>query len=304
MASVDPLATPDLGTSLVASLGQHREAILAKIRDANRMTEREVLAVGESLRLIVEEARAYVADSRKTLEQIASTSLTDMLERHGAVMSSFVDAVQQLVAAQSEASGQATNQINRIVDLGRAIERVTMESKILALNANIQARRLGASGDSFLVIAQEMKNFSASVSDANKGVQELAGGLLNVLPRINSLATSMRKTSEEFSADISERVAEVASTNAEMKREVAESMATGESRLQQILSLSYAALSHLQFQDTVAQGLLSCDKDMKVCLRLAERQVANGGAAGADSEVAESDSSADSSLDAGDVMLF
>lgn len=288
----------------MATLEQHHAAILVKIREANGVTEREVLAVGEALRCIVDEARAYVADSRSTLEQFASTSVTEMLERHGAVMSTFVDTLQEQMSTQNEAVQQATNQINRIVELGRAIERVTMESKILALNANIHARRLGAAGESFLVIAQEMKQFSESVNNANKSVQELASSLLSALPRIGTLASAMRETSEEFSADLSDRVAEVAAANTEMKRQVAESMASGETRLEQIMRVSYDALSHLQFQDPVAQSLLTCDREISDCLRLAQAWLTDGDAALSAKDGPESERSAEPLVDAGKVMLF
>ncbi|MGC4067637.1 MAG: methyl-accepting chemotaxis protein [Polyangiaceae bacterium] len=278
---------------------------MARIREANGMTEREVLAVGDALKAIVDEARNYVEDSRKTLEEFASTSLTDMLSRHGSVMTEFVDTVTKQVRDQGEAAQQATDQINRIVELGRTIERVTMESKILALNANIQARRLGASGESFQVIAQEMKHFSESVNDANKTVQEIAEGLLHVLPKISMLAANMRKTSEGFSKDINERVAEVAETNSTMKQGVAESMAAGEARLQQILKLSYEALSHLQFQDTVAQSLLGCEAELSFVLKEVDQWRVGGDTGLEEAKPKPLERAADSStMESGDVMLF
>jgi len=305
MASSSHPAVPPRGQTLVESLERHRETIMERIRQANGMTEREVLAVGNSLKLIVDEARSYVAESRETLEVFASTNVSDMLERHGSVMTGFVETMKTQVSAQGAAAAQATEQINRIVELGRTIERVTMESKILALNANIQARRLGVAGESFQVIAQEMKHFSESVNDANKTVQELARGLLNVLPRISSLAAEMRKTSEGFSADINHRVTEVAHTNSEMKRGVAASMAAGEARLQQILKLSYDALSHLQFQDTVAQQLLGCQHQMHDAINEVNRWLASGedGLADAKAEEARQVEAA-TEIASGDVMLF
>jgi hypothetical protein len=146
-----------------------------------------------------------------------------------------------------------------------------------------------------------MKQFSESVSDANKGVQELAEGLLDVLPRIQSQAAKARELSEQFSKDISQRVAEVAHANIQMKQIVADSMSTAESRLQQILKLSYDALSHLQFQDPVAQTLLFCDHEMGECLRRAESW-AHGGHV---SDQPESDSGEqDDSLESGEVMML
>jgi methyl-accepting chemotaxis protein len=305
MAASSPSTDPQRGHVLVESLERHRDAIIQRIREANGMTEREVLAVGDSLKRIVDEARAYVADSRNTLEEFASTNVSDMLERHGSVMASFVDTMKTQVSAQGEAAQQATEHTNRIVELGRTIERVTMESKILALNANIQARRLGVQGESFQVIAQEMKHFSESVNDANKTVQALAEGLLDVLPRILSLAADMRKTSESFSIDINQRVAEVAETNSAMKVQVAESMAAGETRLQQILKLSYEALSHLQYQDTVAQSLIGCQGQMKHAIQEVEQWLNSGDEGLAEAMTTTESATEDSTtIESGDVMLF
>lgn len=286
------------------SLERHRTSIMDKIGEANGMTEREVLAVGDALKLIVDEARAYVADSSKTLNEFASTNLSDMLERHGLTMTRFVETMKSQVQAQSEAARQATDQSNRIVELGRSIERATMESKILALNANIQARRLGVAGESFQVIAQEMKQFSESVNNANKTVQELAGGLLDVLPRISKLADDMRTTSEQFSKDVGERVAEVAKTNNSMKRDVAESMAAGEIRLQEILKLSYGALSHLQFQDTVAQSLNRCQTQLKDAMHEVEQWIAVGDEGLAEVQAQNATVAQEETIESGDVMLF
>ncbi len=288
--------------ALVEALQRCREGIGTRIREANGMTEREVLAAGESLQKIVDQTREFVLGSQKSLEEVAAASFTDMLARHRALMTDFVQAMQAQVAVQSQAAEQATNQINRIVDLGRDIQHVTMESRMLALNANIQARRLGDAGKAFQVIGQEMKQFSESVSEANKGVQALAESLLDVLPRIQRQAAQARELSEQFSKDIIARVAEVARADSEMKQRIAEDIEAGETRQRQILQLSYDALSHLQFQDPVAQMLLGCDRDVAECVQRVARWA--GGATECEAELEEQPESADNMLESGEVMLL
>ena len=291
------------GVELVEVLRKYRDGIAARIREANGMTEREVLAAGEALRLIVEEARNFVQGSQHTLEDIASSSVTGMLDRHRALMTDFVVAMQSQVEVQNEAAQQATDQINRIVGLGRNIQHVTTESRMLALNANIQAGRLGVAGRAFQVIGQEMKHFSETVGDANKGVQALAESLLDALPRIQDQATKARELSEQFSKDINARMLEVASANAHMKEQIAESMAVGETRLQQILKLSYDALSHLQFQDPVAQSLSACERDIGECMNRAAGW-ANGQHPEEEIEETEPCIPAKDSLESGEILMF
>ena len=287
---------------LLAALEEHRKHILAKIREANGITESEALAIGDALRLIVDEARDYVAASRSVLEELAAASLTEMLERHRAAMTAYVKMMQSQVAAQNEAAKEATAQLHRIVELGRTIEYVATESKILALNANIHASRAGSNGDSFKVIAQEMKRFSTSIVSANTGVQDLAEGLLEVLPRIAELALQMQETSSGFTQDIAHRVAEVAATNIETKRQVAATLASGEERLQRIVKHSHDALSHLQFQDPVAQSLLACEGEMHDSIELVERWLTSGHVGLKAPECV--DVSTGPSLESGEVMLF
>jgi methyl-accepting chemotaxis protein len=296
----DPL--PE-GVELNEALRKYRDGIASRIREANGMTEREVLAAGEALRLIVEEARNFVQGSQHTLEDIASSSVSGMLDRHRSLMNDFVAAMQSQVEVQNQAAQQATDQINRIVDLGRSIQYVTTESRMLALNANIQARRLGNAGRAFQVIGQEMKQFSETVNDANKGVQALAESLLDALPRIQDQAAKARELSEQFSKDINARMLEVALANTHMKERIAESMAAGETRLQQILKLSYDALSHLQFQDPVAQSLNACERDVGECMNRAVRW-ANGEYPKEEIQEPEPAVSAEDSLESGDIVMF
>jgi len=67
-AGSDPL--PE-SAELIEALGRYRDGLAARIREANGMTEREVLATGEALRLIVDEARSFAQGSQQTLERIA-----------------------------------------------------------------------------------------------------------------------------------------------------------------------------------------------------------------------------------------
>jgi methyl-accepting chemotaxis protein len=178
-----------------------------------------------------------------------------------------------------------------------------MESRILALNANIQARRLGEAGRSFQVIGQEMKQFSESVRDANKGVQELAEGLLDTLPRIRTLAQGIQDISQRFSLEVTARVSEVATANAQLKQQIAGSIASGDARLQQILKLSQEALSHLQFQDPVAQALLACDRDVGECIHRAELAL-SGAQEGEVLQPNTAENVDEPTMESGDVLLL
>jgi hypothetical protein len=82
-------------------------------------------------------------------------------------------------------------------------------------------------------------------------------------------------------------------------------MAAGESRLQQILKLSYEALSHLQFQDTVAQSLLGCQGQMAQAINEVERWMKSGDEGFVDAQVAAQTTAEEAStIESGDVMLF
>jgi methyl-accepting chemotaxis protein len=286
----------------IEAINRARDALVEKIRGANSVTESESLAVGSSLGAIVEEAKAHAIESRRTLEEYAQTGLVSQMAQQNELLSSFLSVIERHITAQARTALTAAEQVNRIVGLGQAIARVTVQAKMLALNATIEASRMGAAGAAFHVISQEMKQFSQAVNDTSSLVQELAEQLLRTIPEMAQIADVMKGAAADFKVKAQAQIVDLGRTSESLSTTVKGSLNASEARLEKVLSLSYEALSHLQFQDTVAQSLLSCERILQ---HLSDEMKASDVA-----DFEDSDSSplvtpaADSEVEAGEILLF
>lgn len=298
--------------TLANVLAQTRDAVMSRIRDANQLTEKEILAVGAALNSIVQEARAHVADSSQALERITSASVTGLMQRQTELVATYIGVLSQQISEQAATTAQAIEQLNRILEVGEIIARVSTEARMLALNANIEASRLGAAGAAIRVIGQEMKRFSESVNRANTTVQDIAAELLETLPRIAQLAETMTDGSRSFSSNVNHHLQGLSKTSAEMKEVVAEMHQMGDVRLSRVLKASQDALSHLQFQDTLAQSLLGCEGKLNEATHVLSQLLQGPGTSDGSSEVAlqlpslppVQPAETEPDIEAGEVMLF
>jgi methyl-accepting chemotaxis protein len=227
------------------------------------MTGREVLNAGEAIERVVAEAQAHVHETREALGEAAGTDgragVPELAVRQSEAIQEFLGTSQRLIAEQEVMAKHSERGCAKIAQLGSVIEGIAVQAKLLALNARIEATRLGAQGAALAVIASEMVRFSKEVGSANAAIAELAGALSHDLPRVTEHAEQLRTTTERFSARIGSELEEIRECGAVLEKTLAEAIQSGDQRAQRIVQHAHAALSHLQFQDTCAQHLLSLE---------------------------------------------
>src|SRR4051812_4818619 len=241
------------------------QVAVRRIGQLNRMTESGTLSAGRSLEAIVNEAQSYAQRARSTLEGIAGSDdqrgIAELIASQNQILESFIQEMRAQIERQTEVARAALRSSSQIASLGNEIGAVAFQSRLLSLNASIEAGRMGPQGRAFGVIAAEMTKLSQQVESTSKAVNELVSVLSATLPNVFDAAEAMRGTSESFITEIGGSISQVDHEVKQLADSVQQTLHAGDRCIAAILSHSQDALSSLQFQDPVAQGLVAVAKD-------------------------------------------
>jgi len=266
-----PAGAGDQRAAAMLELTRARATVSDIIVEANRVTESETLAVGDSLQLIVRDAERFVGELRSSFSALQSSNdsggLVHLIEAQRESIVSYVTQVNGEAAENRSAAKAALEQTQTIMRVGTNINEVARSSKMLALNASIEAARLGQAGRSFAVIASQMQTLSEKVHESNQLITQLANGLLELLPRIVQISEQLAVRSEGFTRQNQAQSRQVQEGTARLEAALNTSMKGGDLRLAAILKHSQEALSHLQFQDPTAQRLMRIDRTLEAVQR-------------------------------------
>ncbi|VDZ73679.1 methyl-accepting chemotaxis protein I, serine sensor receptor [Atlantibacter hermannii] len=149
-----------------------------------RATYNPVFNSDGQLYKIVKFATDVTADvMRNQKEQEAAVHAWDMaVQTHGSAQTGasviensirMIDTIAQGMGAVSGDVSRLNNQSDSIDGMVETIRSFAMQTRLIALNAAIEAARAGASGKSFAVVAAEVRMLAASVSSATEEIERV-----------------------------------------------------------------------------------------------------------------------------------
>lgn len=140
-----------------------------------------------------------------------------------AVCSQKMDALSSAIADISESS----DQISGII---KTIEDISFQTNILALNASVEAARVGAAGKGFAVVANEVQQLAAKSAESAKNITDLIVNSARLVQYGTSLSgetmTALTNvvSSSRQSAELVEHIADSAKQQAESLSQLTEGM--------------------------------------------------------------------------------
>ncbi|WP_369435942.1 methyl-accepting chemotaxis protein [Lysinibacillus fusiformis] len=142
----------------------------------------------DNMRLLATELSSSVEEMTATNEELALASV-DVSNRL-AELSKF-----------SESMTGDIQQINSIVDI---VKDLAMKSKILGLNASIEAARSGEHGKGFAVVASEIQKMSQGSTESADSITNQLGSLKKSIDKVNESANQIAAFTQQFSASMHE----------------------------------------------------------------------------------------------------
>jgi methyl-accepting chemotaxis protein len=240
-----PAATVDEALVL-AEIARGKESVAGRVEQLTSLSEREILACGNVLSSIVEHVRKLISETDRSVAAAKA--------RSDAATSRFIDGMQQDASSQATAVQEVLQLAGRVQEAIGSINGLTQYSNLLAINARIEAARLGEQGRGFAVIAQHMRDLALTIRESADKVSAAIGAVRQGLPPVGARATAMHERTRGFVAEVAEQV-----NSASARSDPGSGHG---SRLDELIELSNRALSHLQFQDPLAQNLASINRDV------------------------------------------
>jgi methyl-accepting chemotaxis protein len=246
-AEEPPEAAPDLRSiraRVLEEIDERHGLAAAQIADVEKYVESEVMTCGQVLSAIVDNARDMVAETEQAVAE--SVSETE------AMTSRFVADIEQDVLAQDAAVRRLSSLADNIEEAAKAINDLTQSATLLALNARIEAARMGEKGAAFGVIAQHMSDLSKTIEATASQVGAAIEAVRDGLPPVTGRAASMQRRTHRFIEEIEAHVTAASRRSGPP--------AEGGGHLEQVIELSNEGLSHLQFHDPMVKKLDGIDR--------------------------------------------
>ncbi len=114
---------------------------------------------------------------------------------------------EELLAISEELSAASERTINKTSETGevlKMIEKVTGQTKLLGLNASIEAARLGEQGRGFNVVANEIQKLAQNSVDSLKQIEEILGELPETTKIMNQSIENVREVGSKHAEDATE----------------------------------------------------------------------------------------------------
>lgn len=194
--------------SMVSTLDEVRHAVDSQAAGASEQASsiNEITAsVGE-----IEKSTAQTMEKAKTLGEIAERTRAkgelgmDAIEQSVLGMQSVREKVQIIAQTILDLSNQ-TKQVGEITSV---VNNLAQQSKMLALNASIEAAKAGESGKGFAVVAAEVKNLAEQSEQSTDQVQKILEDIKHATEKA-VMATEEGTKGVDLGTDLVEQTGEI-----------------------------------------------------------------------------------------------
>ena len=250
---------PHLAAAIAEELELCESRVRALLDKSIALSEGEVLAAAENLTELNRDAKAHVAALDGLRAQFQDdgrgTNLSAALEKQRRTVRAHAKALDEGLADQHDGATRAIGCTNQITTLAREIATIASSLSVLTLNARIESARAGHAANAFATIAASMRALSHQVHEANGRVADLASSLKDIIPSIEKRSRELRAENRELGDGVNAQLEELGAAYSAAREAAAQVVSGGSEHGRRVVSRTHQVLSHLQYQDRMAQTL-------------------------------------------------
>jgi methyl-accepting chemotaxis protein len=212
-------------------------------------------------------------------ESVTMTELTDLLRETLRVVVDRTQAMSASAVALADALGDVTSSVRRIDGLTADLDRINQQTRVLSLNASIEAARAGVAGRGFAVVANEVRQLSTQTARLSRAMHDETGAIDTTIRRGRRIVDDVAGV--DLSGDLATRqrlgllLAGLLRRRYEIDGVIREA-ARGSADIAAEISL---IVGGFQFQDRSRQQLMHVADMLRATGALVEQAEAPGGAA-------------------------
>lgn len=197
----------------------HKDSCVFYIKEQIQKDKQAVEEISETLHMKNQHIMEMVEGVAQEFQELNS-SIESLLEgnqsnaEESSSISGLMDEVMNFCNGVSEALRDITGLLGKLENNNEQIVDVAEETNLLALNASVEAARVGEAGRGFAVIAGNIKKLSESSRDTaamssqnNEGIKaalehldQMAEQLLKVIDQVNDRVTNLAAATQEIAA--------------------------------------------------------------------------------------------------------
>ena len=229
-------------------------------------------AVRSSLRKVVSEKSQSVAQQNCEDPCLESDDQTihELVEEIRTTIHEFVRTAEDYFRRQSSNAEEAWARFENVAKSVSEIEEIAMNSKVLAINAKVESARLGERGAAFAIVSNHLANFSDSIQHANHLIEDSMGLMRDSMEQSRSAALTVEDELGAFTKRLVNEVEGVESQTRSLTDSILTMLNQINASSDDMIRHTRSALSELQFQDPMVQGLKRTEHEVNKLYSLLE----------------------------------
>lgn len=270
----------------LVTIGKVLALMERQLSEVSKDVEESVVGVCNGFQGMVKRAQEAVATASDSVGASVSADGTDLISEMQDVLGVLIERIQNSCDFSLTVCERLSQLESRLEDIETTltdIEELASRARLVALNGQIEAARLGDAGQAFRVVAQETKDLSGNAGDTSTAIRELIGTLVGEIKKTSAELKSRSAVDLETFQDSQQQAVKLLKDIFESHRHITASLNKTGAISHELSREIGSAVMSMQFQDRVSQRIAHVTETLEMLVQ----RVASTAAVGSDEVAAD-----------------